>query len=130
MSKVFEGKRLYITLNVIMLIITLLSLLILPLSWVGFLISCLYTLALKFILPAAVITNTAAFCLATQNKFAAAGAAAGFGFIGGLIGSFVTSDEELSKTLRVIFIVMLWVTAISPAANILLHQLDVLPMLM
>lgn len=135
MDKLFEGKKLYITLNVIMLIITASLLLFYPTAWVGFLISCLYvSFAARFravILTVAIITNIFAFLLAAANDRKAVGFSAALGFIGGLAGSFAPKcDKFLSKSLRCIFIIMIWVTAIAPTANILLHQYDVLPMLM
>ncbi len=101
-----------------MLIVTVAPLLFYSTAWVGFLISCLYAaFAVRFLWIAAIITNIAASVL--------------FGFIGGLAGSFVSGcDSELSKSLRCIFIMMLWGAVIAPAANILLHQYDILPMLM
>ncbi|MDY3791793.1 MAG: hypothetical protein SOZ56_04865 [Oscillospiraceae bacterium] len=125
-------KKLYISLNVVMLIVTVAPLLFYPTAWVGFLISCLYAaFAVRFLWIAAIITNIAAFFLAAANNTKAIAASVLFGFIGGLAGSFVSGcDSELSKSLRCIFIMMLWGAVIAPAANILLHQYDILPMLM
>lgn len=135
MAKLFEGKKLYITLNVIMLITTAALLLFYPTAWVGFLISCLYvSFAARFlavILITAIITNIFAFLFAAANDRKALGFSVALGFIGGLAGSFAPNcDSFLSKSLRCIFIIMIWVTAIAPTANILLYQYDVLPMLM
>lgn len=135
MAKLFEGKKLYITLNVIMLVITASPLLFYPTAWVGFLVSCLYVSfaarSFAVILTAAIVTNLFAFLLAAANDRKAVGFSIALGFIGGLAGSFAPNcDSFLSKSLRCIFIIMIWVTAIAPTANILLHQYDVLPMLM
>lgn len=135
MAELFEGKKLYITLNAIMLITTAALLLFYPTAWVGFLISCLYvSFAARFlavILITAIITNLLAFLLAAANDRKALGFSVALGFIGGLAGSFAPNcDGFLSRSLRCIFIIMIWVTAIAPTANILLYQYDVLPMLM
>lgn len=132
MSELFKGRKLYITLNVIMLIVTVLPLLFTGTAWLGFLLSSLYfVFAVRFLLIVAIIANIAAFFLASKNNDAAVVAALIFGFIGGFAGSFLSGcDKRLSIQLRCIFIIMLWMAVISPAANILLHQYDVLPMLM
>ena len=70
MAKLFDGKKLYITLNVIMLVITALPLLFYPTAWVGFLVSCLYVSfaarSFAVILTAAIVTNLWAFLLAAR----------------------------------------------------------------
>ena len=132
MQELFQGKKLYITLNVIMLIVTIVPLLCSATAWAGFLLSCLYVMfALRFLWIAAIFTNTAAFFLASKDNEAAAAAAFTLGFIGGFAGWFLSGcGERLSMQLRCIFIIMLWAAVIAPAANVLLHQYDVLPMLM
>lgn len=132
MSELFKGRKLYITLNVIMLIVTIVPLLFSATAWFGFLLSSLYLVfAVRFLLIAAIITNIAAFFLASKNNNTAVETALIFGFIGGFAGSFLSEcDERLSMQLRCVFIIMLWAAVMSPTANILLHQLDILPMLM
>lgn len=132
MSELFKGRKIYLTLNVIMLIVTVVPMLSSITAWPGFLLSVLYlTFAEQFLWIAAIITNIAAFFLASKNKDSAVVAALIFGFIGGFLGSFLSEcDERLAMQLRCVFIILLWAAVISPAANILLHQLGILHMLM
>lgn len=101
-------------------------------AWLGFLISCIYIVfAARFLWIIVIITNLAAFFLASINNRMALAASLAFGFIGGFAGSFASQcDKSLKKELRCIFIVMIWVAVIAPAVNVLLHQFDILPMLM
>ena len=126
-----SDKRLYIKLSVIMLAATAIPLLFYGTAWLGFLISCIYiAFAVRF-LWVIIITNLAAFFLALKNNRKALAASLAFGFIGGFAGLFASQcDKSLKKELRCIFIVMIWAAVIAPAVNVLLHQFDILPMLM